>query len=119
MTPAPATKTCQKPNSDSDTITVNTDKNKEKRKLQNQYALLSDDEASFLSHPATHRQNTHERRANEKQATKERNRGVDNITYGASLSAARKNKSYSPPLQLSNRLKPRKEKTQSTLFPFV
>jgi hypothetical protein len=75
--------------------------------------------ASFLSHPVTHRRNTHERRANGKQATKESNRGVDNVTYGASLSAARRNRSRSPPLQLSNPLKPTKLKTQSTLFPFV
>jgi hypothetical protein len=74
--------------------------------------------AKFLSHPATHRRNTHERRASEKQATKERNSGIDYVTYGASL-ATRKHKSRSPPIELPQPLKPSKHKTQSTLFPFV
>jgi hypothetical protein len=78
--------------------------------------------ASFLSHPPTRWRNIYERRANEKQATRERNRGVDNVTYGASLSEAR-NKNLVPPLSnspnISKPLKPTKQKTQSTLFPFV
>jgi hypothetical protein len=75
--------------------------------------------ASFLSHPATHRRNIHEHKANIKQATKERNSGIDNVSYGASLSSSRKNKLRSSPLQLPKPLRPTKQKTQSTLFPFV
>jgi hypothetical protein len=71
--------------------------------------------ASFLSHPATHQRNTYERRANEKQATKERNRGVDNVTYGTSLSAARKKQIPflpSPTLQT-----PQPNQTKNAIYP--
>jgi hypothetical protein len=74
---------------------------------------------SFLSHPATYRQNIHDSKANIKQATKERNSGTDNVTYGAALSSSRKNKLRSSPLQLRKSLTPTKQKTQSTVFPFV
>jgi hypothetical protein len=70
----------------------------------------------FLHNPATLRQNKHQRKMEIQLTSLERDTGIDNIVYGASLTRADKHKTRITPPKQSRTSKP---KMQSSLFTFV
>jgi hypothetical protein len=93
-------------------VTFATDCNQE----QSEWRTLKKLSPHLLQNPATLRQNKYQRSMEQQLASLERDTGIDNVVYGASLTRLRKTKSSTTSPKQSHNSKP---KTQISLHTFI